>query len=64
MRIVYAPFINMDTALTGWHLEGRETVIDASIKGKSAELRLSEAEARDLKAALEAALFKLVTHAR
>lgn len=63
MRIVYRPLINMDTDLVGQHLDGREVVIDASVKGRAAELRLSEAEARGLKSMLDAALFKLATGA-
>ena len=61
MRIVYGAFINMETALVGQHLEVGEVVIDAAIKGKPAQLRLSEADARTLKGFLDAALFKLTT---
>lgn len=61
MRIVYSPFIDKETKLTGWHLEGREVVIDAAIGTRPAELRLAEEEARNLKKALEDALFRLAT---
>lgn len=61
MRIVYSPFIDKDTKLTGWHLEDREVIIDAAIGKRPAELRLSEEESRNLKKALEDALFKLAT---
>lgn len=60
MRIVHAPFINHEATLTGWHFEGRSVSIDATIKGKPAQLVLSEDEARGLKAALEQSLVKLV----
>lgn len=59
MRIVYRPLINMDTVLVGHHLDNGEVVIDATIKGKAAALVLTEADARNLKTMLDAALFKL-----
>jgi hypothetical protein len=63
MRIVYKPFINMDTVLVGHHIDAGEVVIDATIKGKAAALVLTEADARTLKTMLESALFKLTTGA-
>jgi hypothetical protein len=61
MRIVYGAFIDMETALVGQRLDAGTVVIDAAIKGKPAQLRLSEDDARRLKGFLDAALFKLTT---
>ena len=61
MRIVYKPLINLDVALVGHHNEGREVVIDAKLGKKDASLVLSSEEARNLKKALEDALFQLAT---
>lgn len=58
MRIVYKPLINLDVALVGHHNEGREIVIDAKLGKKDASLVLTSEEARNLKKALEDALFQ------
>ena len=63
MRIVYGAFIDMETDLIGQRLDAGTVVIDAAIKGKPAQLRLTEQDARRLKAFLDAALFKLATGA-
>jgi hypothetical protein len=59
MRIKYPPLIDLDVALTGHHNEGRLVVIDAKLGKKDAALILSPEEARNLKKALEDALFDL-----
>ena len=59
MRIKYPPLIDLDVALTGHHNEGRLVVIDAKLGKKDAALVLSAEEARNLKKALEDALFDL-----
>jgi hypothetical protein len=59
MRIVYGAFIDMETELVGQRLDGGTVVIDAAIKGKPAQLRLTETDARRLKTFLDAALFKI-----
>lgn len=61
MRIVYKPLVNLDVALVGHHNEGREIIIDAKLGKKDASLVLSPEEARNLKKALEEALFTLAT---
>lgn len=61
MRIKYSPLIDLDVLLNGWHLEGRHVVIEAKLGKKDASLVLSDEEARNLKAALEAALFQIAT---
>jgi hypothetical protein len=61
VRIVYGAFIDMETDLVGQRLDKGTVVIDAAIKGKPAQLRLSEEDARRLKGFLDAALFKLTT---
>jgi hypothetical protein len=62
MRIKYPPLIDLDVLLTGFHLEGRHTVvIDAKLGKKDCALVLSDEEARNLKAALESALFQIAT---
>jgi hypothetical protein len=59
MRIKYPPLIDLDVALTGHHNEGRLVVIEAKLGKKDAALILSTEEARNLKKALEDALFEL-----
>lgn len=59
MRIKYSPLIDLEVALTGWHLEGRHVQIDAKLGKKDAALVLSQEEARNLKKALEDALFQM-----
>jgi hypothetical protein len=62
MRIKYPPLIDLDVLLNGWHLEGRHAVvIDAKLGKKDCALVLTEEEARNLKAALETALFQIAT---
>jgi hypothetical protein len=61
MQIKYPPLINLDVALTGSHLDGRHVVIDAKLGKKDAALVLTAEEARNLKAALETAIFQLAT---
>lgn len=57
MRIKYPPLIDLDVALTGHHNDGRLVVIDAKLGKKDAALVLTTDEARNLKRALEEALF-------
>lgn len=59
MRIKYPPLLDLETVLTGSHLEGRLLVVDVKIGKKDAALVLSEDEARNLKKALEDGIFKL-----
>ena len=59
MRIVYGAFIDLETDLVGQRLDAGTVVIDAAIKGKPAQLRLTEQDARRLKTMLDAALFKI-----
>ena len=59
MRIKYPPLLDLETVLTGSHLDGRHIVVDVKIGKKDASLVLSEEEARNLKKALEDGLFKL-----
>ena len=59
MRIKYSPLIDLDVALTGHHNEGRHVFIEAKLGKKDAFLILSPEEARNLKKALEDALFEL-----
>ena len=59
MQIIYRPFVDLEVALVGHHNEGRSVVIDAKLGKKDASLVLSSDEARNLKKALEDALFDL-----
>jgi hypothetical protein len=61
MRIIYKPLVNLEVALVGHHNENRDVVIEAKIGKKDASLVLSTEEARNLKKALEDALFQLAT---
>jgi hypothetical protein len=59
MQIIYRPLVNLEVALVGHHNEGRTVVIEAKLGKKDASLVLSSDEARNLKKALEDALFDL-----
>jgi len=59
MRIVYKPLIDLDVALVGHHNEGKQVVIEAKLGKKDATLMLTAEEARNLKKALEDALFHM-----
>jgi len=59
MRIKYPPLLDLETVLTGFHIDGRHVVVDVKIGKRDAALVLAEDEARNLKKALEDGIFKL-----